>query len=125
MERLYVLPQDVCTITGKKLRHAQRLLRDLKILLGKEKHQCVSKRELANYLNIDERSFKLDDSASNSSRICVYPEDICRVTGKHLRTAQEILLQLRLLLGKEKHQCITKGELAIYLDIDESLINLD
>ena len=60
MERLYVLPADVCKITGKKTRSAQQLIKDLKALLKKGKHQLITKKELADYLGIEEELIKLD-----------------------------------------------------------------
>ena len=57
-------------------------------------------------------------------RVCVYPQDIVNCTGKSLRYAQKVLQDLRTVLKKEKHQLITKQELAAYLDIDENLIKL-
>jgi len=57
-------------------------------------------------------------------RVCVYPQDIVNCTGKSLRYAQKVLQDLRIVLKKEKHQLITKQELAAYLDIDENLIKL-
>ncbi|RZM23282.1 MAG: hypothetical protein EOO88_26640 [Pedobacter sp.] len=60
MERLYVLPVDVCKITGRKIRSAQQLLKDLRVLLKKEKHQKISKKEFADYLGLDERLITLD-----------------------------------------------------------------
>lgn len=60
MERLFVVPKDVCKITGKKIRHAQELLKNLKIELNKKKHQGIIKIELAACLGIDPDSFDLD-----------------------------------------------------------------
>jgi hypothetical protein len=60
MERPYVSPNDVCKITGKKIRYAQQLLKDLRALLKKEKHQLITKKELADYLGIDEHLIALD-----------------------------------------------------------------
>lgn len=60
MERLYVVPSDVCKITGKKLRYAQQLLKNLKEILSKKKHQFITKKELADYLGIDEDMIALD-----------------------------------------------------------------
>lgn len=60
MERLYVVPADVCKLTGKKTRYAQQFLRDLRKLLNKEKQQIITKKELANHLDIDENDFSLD-----------------------------------------------------------------
>jgi len=60
MERLYVLPSDVCNITGKKIRYAQQLLKNLKIQLNKKKHQLITKKELADELGIDVDAIQLD-----------------------------------------------------------------
>lgn len=60
MERLYVVPKDVCKITGKKTRYAQQLLKNLREILKKDKHQIITKKELADYLGIDVDSFGLD-----------------------------------------------------------------
>jgi hypothetical protein len=54
MERLFVVPNDVCKITGKKLRYAQQLLKDLRESLKKQRHQPITKKELADYLGINE-----------------------------------------------------------------------
>lgn len=60
MERLYVVPNDICKITGKKTRYAQQLLKTLRAFLNKKKHQIITKQELAEYLAIDPDSFELD-----------------------------------------------------------------
>lgn len=57
-------------------------------------------------------------------RLCVFPEDIARVTGRSLRYAQNLLHQLKIIYKKQKHQCITKAELAAYLGIEEKNIQL-
>ena len=69
MERQFVVPMDVCANTGKKIRHAQQLLKDLKQLLGKEKHQLITRKELADYLGIDEAALKLNQLPPGSTRI--------------------------------------------------------
>lgn len=60
MERLFVVPSDVCKITGKKIRYGQQLLKDLRELLNKERHQLITKKELADYLGIDDDLIALD-----------------------------------------------------------------
>lgn len=60
MERIYVVPNDVCNITGKKLRWAQELLKNLRLELNKTKRQVITKTELATYLGIDPDDIKLD-----------------------------------------------------------------
>ena len=60
MERLFVIPTDVCKITGKKIRYAQQLLKNLRTILNKEKHQLITKKELAAHLGIDDSQINLD-----------------------------------------------------------------
>lgn len=59
MERVCIYASDISEITGRNIRYSQNLLRDIKILLNKKKHQYVTKKELANYLDIDPDSFRL------------------------------------------------------------------
>lgn len=60
MKRVFVFPNDVCKITGKKIRYAQQLLKNLKELLNKDKHQLITKEELAEHLGIDPNNIELD-----------------------------------------------------------------
>jgi hypothetical protein len=60
MERLYVVPNDICKLTGRKLRYGQQLLKTLRTILNKQRHQVVTKKELADYLDIDEALIVLD-----------------------------------------------------------------
>jgi hypothetical protein len=53
MDRVFVFPEDVRAITGRGTRYSQDLLKNLKIILNKEKHQGVTKYELAEYLGIN------------------------------------------------------------------------
>jgi len=50
----------VCKITGRKIRYAQQLLKDLRALLNKKKYQLITKKELADHLGIDEKDIELD-----------------------------------------------------------------
>ncbi len=59
MERLRVFPKDIGIITGLKDRSAQKLLQEIKISLKKEKHQFITKHELAKYLGIDANLIRL------------------------------------------------------------------
>lgn len=60
MGRLFVTPNDVCKITERKIRYAQKLLKDLRELLNKKKYQLITKKELADHLGIDEKDIELD-----------------------------------------------------------------
>lgn len=57
-------------------------------------------------------------------RICIYPTDICIITGRKLRYSQRVLKNLKVILKKEPHQFVTKQELAKYLDIDPDSFKL-
>ncbi len=52
-KRLIILPHDVCAITGKSKRQAQRLLQTIRDAHGKAPHQAVSVKEFAAYLGLD------------------------------------------------------------------------
>jgi len=59
MERLCVYPKDVRKITGKSLRHAQNVLQTIRKEQNKKKHHAVTRKELADYLNMDEDDITL------------------------------------------------------------------
>ncbi|MDM8175897.1 MULTISPECIES: hypothetical protein [Olivibacter] len=56
--RLYIYPKDVTIITGKGIRHAQRLLRTVHVALGKRPHQPVTFPEFARYMGLDEQAVR-------------------------------------------------------------------
>ena len=47
--RLVIYPQDIQLITGRSERHAQRILKNIKKRLGKEKHQFVTYQEFCEF----------------------------------------------------------------------------
>jgi len=51
-------------------------------------------------------------------RICMYGKDVAALTGKTVKTGNNILNRIRELKGKEKHQVITIDEVCEYLGID-------
>lgn len=53
MTRVCITTSDIQIITGKSERQCRNILKDIKLLLKKEKHQLVTIDELANYLAID------------------------------------------------------------------------
>ena len=55
-------------------------------------------------------------------RICVYPKDIQRITGRSERYGRKLLNDIRAYLGKSSHQFITTEEFAQYTGINEDLI---
>ena len=61
-------------------------------------------------------SIKLD-------RICIYPKDVQRITGKSEKSGQRLLRKIKNELGKQEHQFITKDEFATYSGISIELIS--
>ncbi|MEH6306171.1 hypothetical protein RYH73_10990 [Olivibacter sp. CPCC 100613] len=52
-KRIVIYAQDVSNLTGKSIRQAQRLLKDIRFVLGKEIHQPVTVKEFADYMGIE------------------------------------------------------------------------
>ncbi|GAB1449416.1 hypothetical protein MASR2M44_24440 [Bacteroidota bacterium] len=50
--RKVVCAKDVMILTGKSLRTAYRILKDIRVSYNKAKHQVVTTRELTEYLGI-------------------------------------------------------------------------
>lgn len=55
-------------------------------------------------------------------RICIYPKDIMRITGKSERSARKQLNKIKEHFNKKEYQLVTKEELSIYFGIDLSVI---
>lgn len=51
------------------------------------------------------------------NRLCIYPKDIARITGKSERYARKLIHQLREELSKLPHQPITINDFATYSGI--------
>ncbi|TAJ04868.1 hypothetical protein DMA11_23740 [Marinilabiliaceae bacterium JC017] len=56
------------------------------------------------------------------NRICIYPKDVQRITGKSEKSGRRLLKKIREQLGKEDHQFITTEEFAEYTGIATQLI---
>ena len=54
-------------------------------------------------------------------RLCVYPKDVQRITGKSERWGRMLLLKIRASLNKEEHQFVSIEEFCIYtgLKVDQ------
>jgi len=52
-KRIVIYAQDVSLLTGKSIRQAQRLLKDIHFILGKQLHQPVTIKEFADYMGMD------------------------------------------------------------------------
>ncbi len=55
-------------------------------------------------------------------RVCIYPKDVQRITGKSERTGGRLLQQIRNELGKKEHQFITIDEFAEYTGLCPDLV---
>lgn len=58
----------------------------------------------------------------NRNRLCIYPKDICLITGKGQKYAQKLLRDIRFLHQKQAHQFVTVQEFADYTGIQLDLI---
>ncbi|AZI66614.1 hypothetical protein EIB71_02480 [Kaistella daneshvariae] len=50
-------------------------------------------------------------------RICIYPKDIQRITGKSDRYSRDLLRRIRIDLNKRDHQLVTVEEFSIYMGL--------
>ncbi len=57
-----------------------------------------------------------------TERVCIYPKDIQRITGKSEKSGQRLLQKIRKQLGKQEHQFITSKEFADYSGISLHVI---
>ena len=55
-------------------------------------------------------------------RVCLYPKDLVRITGKSERAARKLLNKIKMLLEKGEHQFITISEFSVYSGIDKATI---
>jgi thymidine kinase len=60
-------------------------------------------------------------------RICIYPKDIERITGKSIRQSRNIITKIKQKLQKEHHQVVTIDEFCLYMGInpDQTKSQLD
>ena len=58
---------------------------------------------------------------SETTRLCIYPKDVQRITGKSERYGRMLLLRIRINLNKEDHQFISIEEFCHYtgLKVDQ------
>ncbi|MEJ5092748.1 hypothetical protein GEO21_22155 [Sphingobacterium faecium] len=55
-------------------------------------------------------------------RICIYPKDISRITGKSYRQSLRIYNNIKKIQNKQSHQLISIEEACQYLGLDAELI---
>lgn len=53
MNRICIYTKDVQAITGKSERQCREIIKQIRQILNKEKHQVVTVQELCEYLGID------------------------------------------------------------------------
>ncbi len=52
MRRICIYSNDICWLTGKSERYARSVIRDIKLLKKKQKHQLVTIAEACEYLGL-------------------------------------------------------------------------
>ena len=55
---------------------------------------------------------------NSPNRICIYPKDIMRITGKSERYGRKLLEKIKEKNAKKEHQFVTIKEFCIYTGID-------
>ncbi len=58
-----------------------------------------------------------------TKRVCIYPKDIQRITGRSERYGRKLLSEIRTFFDKEPHQFITVKEFSEYSGIEVELVN--
>ena len=58
-----------------------------------------------------------------TKRVCIYPKDIQRITGKSERYGRYLLKKIKDDLKKEDHQFVTINEFSNFTGIDQELVN--
>lgn len=49
-----------------------------------------------------------------TDRICIYPKDVQRITGRSERYGRKLIADIKIYFGKQRHQFITAEEFAEY-----------
>ncbi len=60
---------------------------------------------------------------AETTRLCVYPKDVQRITGKSERWGRMLLLKIRETLNKEEHQFISIEEFCKYTGLNIDQVN--
>ena len=59
---------------------------------------------------------------SNIKRLCIYPKDIMRITGRSERHGRKLLNDIKTHFGKKSYQFITAEEFAEYSGIKQETV---
>lgn len=54
---------------------------------------------------------------TSQTRLCIYPKDVQRITGKTERYSRMLLKKIKLHFNKEDHQVITIEEFSVYMGL--------
>ena len=55
-------------------------------------------------------------------RVCIYPKDVQRITGKSYRYARLLLITIKKQLNKQEHQFVSIQEFCLYTDLKLELV---
>ena len=61
---------------------------------------------------------------TETTRLCVYPKDVQRITGKSERYGRMLLLKIREFYNKQEHQFISIEELCSYTGLKKDQVQL-
>ncbi|HEY4193929.1 MAG TPA: hypothetical protein VGM63_00220 [Mucilaginibacter sp.] len=50
-------------------------------------------------------------------RLCIYPKDISKITGRTVRSSYDLLDRIKKMLHKKQHQAVTVDEFCDYIGI--------
>lgn len=56
------------------------------------------------------------------TRLCIYPKDVQRITGKSERYSRMLLQKIKASLGKERNQFITIKEFSNFTGVEEKSV---
>ena len=51
------------------------------------------------------------------TRLCIYPKDIQRITGKSERYSRDLIQKIKIILNKPDHQFVTVQEFCTYMGL--------
>ncbi len=71
---------------------------------------------------MDEVWIEYENYNMKSDRVCIFPKDVQRITGRSERYGRLLLHQIRKHLDKQPHQFITAGEFAEYTGIELEMV---
>ena len=59
---------------------------------------------------------------TRTQRLCIYPKDIAKITGRSERFSRDLIQRIKLKLGKEEHQFITIEEFCNYAGLQAEMV---